>query len=78
MDSRIYFAGHAGLIGSALRDVQAAHPDTVIGSYPKFDGKTYSTDLVVRARSEAVLEAAADAVAAMVAAITASRPGGTA
>jgi molybdenum cofactor synthesis domain-containing protein len=66
-----------GTIGSALRDVQAAHPETVIGSYPKFDGKTYSTDLVVRARSEAVLEAAAKAVAAMVADLTAVRDAGT-
>ena len=67
-----------GLIGSALRAVQAAHPETVIGSYPKFDGKTYSTDLVVRARSEAALAAAADAVAAMVESMKASQDKGTA
>jgi hypothetical protein len=65
------------MIGSPLRAVQAAHPETVIGSYPKFDGKTYSTDLVVRARSEAVLNAAADAVAAMVAEIAAASQAGT-
>jgi molybdenum cofactor synthesis domain-containing protein len=66
-----------GMIGSALRAVQAAHPETVIGSYPKFDGKNYSTDLVVRARSEAVLNSAADAVAAMVAEIAAAQANGT-
>ena len=56
-----------GEIGAALGAVQKAHPATVIGSYPKFDGKTYSTDLVVRAREEQALEAAAAAVEAMVA-----------
>jgi molybdopterin-biosynthesis enzyme MoeA-like protein len=62
-----------GEIGAPLGAVQNAHPDTVIGSYPKFDGKTYSTDLVIRARSEAALEAAAAAVAAMVETTAASR-----
>ena len=66
-----------GVIGSELRAVQQAHPETVIGSYPKFDGKSYSTDLVVRARSQEVLDAAAEAVAAMVAEVAASRPSGT-
>lgn len=61
-----------GEIGAALAAVQKAHPETVIGSYPKFDGKAYSTDLVIRARSAAALEAAAAAVEAMVAE-TASR-----
>jgi molybdenum cofactor synthesis domain-containing protein len=58
-----------GEIGAALGAVQKAHPTTVIGSYPKFDGKTYSTDLVVRARDEAALARAADDVEAMVAEI---------
>jgi hypothetical protein len=49
----------------------------VIGSYPKFDGKTYSTELVVRARSEAALDAAAAAVAAMVAETAERRSGAT-
>ncbi|MCB1446204.1 MAG: competence/damage-inducible protein A [Rhizobiaceae bacterium] len=56
-----------GEIGAPLTAVQKSHPDSVIGSYPKFDGKTYSTDLVIRARSEAVLDAAAAAVEAMIA-----------
>jgi molybdenum cofactor synthesis domain-containing protein len=62
-----------GEIGAALAAVQKAHPDTVIGSYPKFDGKTYSTDLVIRARSEAALVAAASAVEAMVSEVTGRR-----
>ena len=62
-----------GEIGAALGEVQKAHPETVIGSYPKFDGKTYSTDLVVRGRSDALVEAAAAAVEAMVAAVAARR-----
>ena len=39
-----------GTIGDGLADVQKKHPDVSIGSYPKFDGKTYSTQIVVRAR----------------------------
>ena len=66
-----------GVIGSELRAVQQVHPETVIGSYPKFDGKSYSTDLVVRARSQDVLDAAAEAVSATVAAVAASRATGT-
>ena len=66
-----------GVIGSELRAVQQDHPETVIGSYPKFDGKSYSTDLVVRARSQDVLDAAADAVAAMVVEVAAARASGT-
>ncbi|MBX9457834.1 MAG: competence/damage-inducible protein A [Rhizobium sp.] len=55
-----------GEIGASLGAVQKEHPDTVIGSYPKFDGTTYSTDLVIRARSESALDSAAAAVRAMV------------
>lgn len=55
-----------GVIGVALGDVQREHPDTIIGSYPKFlDGKFW-TDLVVRARTPEVLEAGRAAVAAMI------------
>lgn len=55
-----------GDIGAPLAAVQKAHPQTVIGSYPKFDGMYFSTDLVIRARDEAVLDAAEAAVRAMV------------
>ncbi|MHB0950528.1 MAG: competence/damage-inducible protein A [Allorhizobium sp.] len=58
-----------GDIGTALAAVQSAHPQTSIGSYPQFDGRRFTTELVVRARDEAVLEAAAAAVSEMIAAI---------
>jgi molybdenum cofactor synthesis domain-containing protein len=55
-----------GVIGSPLADIQKAHPDTIIGSYPKFlDGKFW-TELVVRARSTEALESGRAAVQAMV------------
>lgn len=54
-----------GDIGGPLAAVQKAHPDTVIGSYPKFDGQSFSTDLVIRARGEAALDAAEAAIRTM-------------
>jgi molybdenum cofactor synthesis domain-containing protein len=55
-----------GVIGGPLAEVQMAHPDTIIGSYPKFlDGKFW-TELVVRARTPEALESGRAAVAAMV------------
>jgi molybdenum cofactor synthesis domain-containing protein len=62
-----------GLIGSALAEIQKAHPDTIIGSYPKYLDGSFWTELVVRARSEAALESAREAVAAMVAGFAESR-----
>ena len=58
-----------GDIGTALAAVQRAHPQTSIGSYPQFDGRRFTTELVVRARDEAVLEAASAAVSEMIATI---------
>lgn len=55
-----------GDIGTLLGAVQKAHPQTSIGSYPHFDGRRFSTELVVRARDGAALEAAAQAIMAMV------------
>ncbi|MEO9339141.1 competence/damage-inducible protein A [Mesorhizobium sp. SB112] len=55
-----------GTIGGPLGDIQKAHPDTIIGSYPKHLDGTYWTELVVRARSAEALEAARAEVAAMV------------
>lgn len=54
-----------GEIGDALSAIQKAHPDTSIGSYPKFDGQRYSTDLVIRSRRQEALDDARDAIAAM-------------
>lgn len=58
-----------GDIGTPLTAIQKAHPETSIGSYPKYDGQRFSTEIVVRARDASVLKAAADAVAAMIEAI---------
>ena len=56
-----------GVIGTLLADIQKAHPDTIIGSYPKYQDGTFWTELVVRARDQAALDAARAAVEAMVA-----------
>ena len=56
-----------GLIGGPLGDIQKAHPDTIIGSYPKYLDGTFRTDLVIRARTQEALDAARQAVEAMVA-----------
>jgi molybdenum cofactor synthesis domain-containing protein len=55
-----------GDIGTALGAIQKAHPETSIGSYPHFDGKRFSTELIVRARDQAVVDAAAADVEAMI------------
>ncbi|MEM7290259.1 MAG: molybdopterin-binding protein, partial [Pseudomonadota bacterium] len=55
-----------GTIGDDLGAIQKDHPDTSIGSYPKFDGKTFSTHIVVRSREAGKIEAAAADVAEMI------------
>ncbi len=55
-----------GDIGGPLSEIQKRHPETAIGSYPKFDGNRYSTELVVRSRNEAALESARAEVVAMI------------
>ena len=56
-----------GLVGGPLGEIQKAHPDTIIGSYPKYGDGKFWTELVVRARSQEVLDAARADVEAMVA-----------
>jgi molybdenum cofactor synthesis domain-containing protein len=67
-----------GDIGGPLAAVQKAHPEAVIGSYPKFDGTSFSTDLVIRARDEAVLDAAEAAARAMLEEVAALKNTGSA
>jgi Predicted nucleotide-utilizing enzyme related to molybdopterin-biosynthesis enzyme MoeA len=55
-----------GDIGTPLAAVQKEHPATSIGSYPKYDGIRFSTEIVIRARDESHLEAAAEAVGQMI------------
>lgn len=59
-----------GVIGGPLAAIQKAHPDTIIGSYPKYQDGAFWTELVVRARSPEALEAARAAVAEMVESLT--------
>ena len=71
--SRSVFANMGeGVIAKGLAEVQAAFPDVTIGSYPKqLDGR-FATDLVIRSRDEARLDAAAQAVEELVARVAAS------
>jgi molybdenum cofactor synthesis domain-containing protein len=62
-----------GTIGGPLGEIQKAHPDTIIGSYPKYDGGRFWTELVIRARTAEALEAGRAAVQAMVDAIDPAR-----
>ncbi|MGB8817898.1 MAG: molybdopterin-binding protein [Rhizobiaceae bacterium] len=54
-----------GIIGGLLGEIQKAHPDTIIGSYPKMIDGGYAVELIVRSREDAALQAAAEAVRAM-------------
>ncbi len=55
-----------GIIGGPLGEIQKAHPETIIGSYPKYLDGSFWTELVVRARAPQALEAARAEVQAMV------------
>lgn len=59
-----------GDIGGPLGQIQKRHPETAIGSYPKFDGHRYTTELVVRSRNEAARDAAAMDIRAMIEELT--------
>lgn len=54
-----------GTIGDRLGDIQKQHPETSIGSYPKFDGENYSTQIVVRSRDQEAISSAISDVQAM-------------
>jgi molybdenum cofactor synthesis domain-containing protein len=55
-----------GAVAEALGAIQKANPDSMIGSYPYFDGMRHATNLVVRARDADRLAAVADEIRAMV------------
>jgi len=59
-----------GTIGGPLGDIQKAHPDTIIGSYPKYQDGTFWTELVVRSRDGEALARAEAAVREMLAGLT--------
>mgnify|MGYP001370483371 CR=1 FL=1 len=62
-----------GEIGGPLTEVARAHADVNIGSYPRYDGQRFTTEIVVRGRDPEAVEAAQMAVKAMIADIAASR-----
>ncbi|MEZ5811654.1 MAG: competence/damage-inducible protein A [Rhizobiaceae bacterium] len=60
-----------GSIGDRLAAIQKEHPDTIIGSYPKYRDGKFWTELVIRSRSQEALDGARRDVEAMVAALPA-------
>jgi molybdenum cofactor synthesis domain-containing protein len=63
-----------GAIGDALTQIQKNHPDTIIGSYPKYMDGSFWTELVVRSRDPEKLAAAKADIVAMIAALDAAKP----
>lgn len=62
-----------GDIGTQLTAIQKAHPETSIGSYPRFDGTRFSTEIVIRSREETTAEAAERDILAMIAEIATAK-----
>lgn len=63
-----------GDIGGPLREIAAAHPDTIIGSYPFLDENSKpNTNIVVRSRDAEKLKAAMAAVTEMLAGLAGGR-----
>jgi molybdenum cofactor synthesis domain-containing protein len=55
-----------GQIGGPLGEIQKRHPETTIGSYPRFEAGNFSTEIVIRSRDEERLLAAEAEVVAMI------------
>lgn len=55
-----------GVIGELLTDIAHDNPEVAIGSYPRFDGKSFTVQIVVRGRDETPVTAAVEAVKSMV------------
>ncbi len=62
-----------GTIGSDLAEMQTAHPQTAIGSYPRFDGQGFSVEIVIRSRLPSALDAAEADIRAMLARLETER-----
>ncbi len=60
-----------GMIGGPLSEIQNRHPETIIGSYPKYQDGSFWTELVVRSRDRQRLDAAVAEVRRMVEGISA-------
>lgn len=59
-----------GDIGDPLSAIAKAHPDVNIGSYPRFSGDGFSTEIVIRGRDSVAIGAARRDVEAMLSEIT--------
>ncbi|KQV83577.1 competence/damage-inducible protein A [Rhizobium sp. Root1220] len=55
-----------GDIGTPLAAIQKEHPETSIGSYPRYVDQVFSTEIVVRGRSREAVDAAAVLVREMI------------
>lgn len=55
-----------GDIGAPLGTIQTENPDTMLGSYPRFENGKYSTQIVVRSRDAARVETVSALVQLMV------------
>ena len=62
-----------GDIGTPLAEIQKKHPETSIGSYPRFSENRFSTEIVIRSREEAPAEAAERDILQMIAEIAAAK-----
>ena len=58
-----------GDIGDPLSAIAKAHPEVNIGSYPRFSGDSFSTEIVIRGRRQSAIDAAAADVEAMLASV---------
>ena len=56
-----------GRIGDRLAAIQADHEGVAIGSYPRYDGTNFSTQIVLRGREAPLLDAAEASVRTMLA-----------
>ncbi len=66
--SEATFCPHGeGKIGTPLAEIQKAHPDTIIGSYPRMADGAFSVEIIVRSKHQTALDAAKAAVEAMIA-----------
>ena len=63
-----------GDLGRPLADIDAAHPDVLIGSYPRFENGGHAVRIVLRSRDEEALVVAREAVIAMVSALAGRTP----
>ena len=63
-----------GTYATPLSEIAKAHPDTIIGSYPQFVEGRFRNQIVVRSKDGAALQAALEAVDAMLKSMTPTTP----